>query len=130
MLFVFIGCGESTPEAESTVNNSTLKEEVVKDYNYYLERIKNDEKWMIEVKKQAEEMGVSVDSALSKNAKYMAKQNGFVDETENEVQAQINIIKNNKEWYENVKAQAKERQISVDSMLIRSANYVISQREN
>lgn len=56
---------------------------------------------------------------------------GFLDEylksndknEEAELVKQIEKIKENKEWYNNVKNQAEERGISVDSMLVRSAKY-------
>ena len=131
-LIVFAACQESSSEAENVVSETTPKEEVVKNFDYYMERISNDPQWMNDIKKQALEQGMTVDSALVKNAKYMAKQNGFVDEADrqNEVITQIEIIKNSPEWYQTVEAQAKERNISVDEMLVRSAEYVIEQRNN
>jgi len=44
-----------------------------------------------------------------------------------EVTRIIRMIKNNKKWLEAVKKQAKERNLSLDSMLIRNANYYIKQ---
>lgn len=131
-LIFLAACQEPSSEAENVVSETTPKEEVVKNFDYYMERIGSDQEWMNDVKKQALELGITVDSALIKNAKYMAKQNGFVDESEkeNEIKAQMDIILNNPEWYEGVKAQAKERQITVDSMLIRAAIYTIEQRNN
>lgn len=131
-LIFLAACQESSSEAENVASGTTPKEEVVKNFDYYMERIGNDQEWMNSIKKQALEQGITVDSALIKNAKYMAKQNGFVDESEkeNEIKAQMDIILNNPEWYEGVKAQAKERQISVDSMLVRAAIYTIEQRNN
>lgn len=131
-LIVFAACQESSSEAENVASETTPKEEVVKNFDYYMERIGNDQDWMNDIKKQALELGITVDSALIKNAKYMAKQNGFVDEVDkqNEIKAQMDVILNNPEWYETVKAQAKERQITVDSMLINTAKYVIEQRNN
>ena len=46
--------------------------EEIKDYDYYLKRISEDSVWMIDVKNQAAEKGISVDSALIRNAKHMA----------------------------------------------------------
>lgn len=46
-----------------------------------------------------------------------------------EIEFEINRIKANKEWYKGVIKQAKERNISVDSMLIRTALYIQEQRK-
>lgn len=56
---------------------------------------------------------------------------GFLDEylksndkiENDELNKQVEKIKANREWFENVKNQAKERGLSVDSMLVRSAKY-------
>ena len=42
----------------------------------------------------------------------------------------ISRIKNSYDWLENVKSQAKKREITLDSMLILSANYVIETAES
>lgn len=44
------------------------------------------------------------------------------------LEEQISRIKGNKEWYEDIQKQAKERGIPVDSMLVRSANYMLNQK--
>lgn len=131
-LIFLAACQEPSSEAENVASGITPKEEVVKNFDYYMDRISNDPQWMNEIKKQALEQGVSIDSMVIKNAKYMAKQNGFVDEADkqNEINTQIEVIKNNAEWYENIKAQAKERQMTVDSMLVSAAKYAIEQRNN
>lgn len=113
------------PESETPVEE---KKEVVKDYDYFMNRISNDKDWMNEIKKQAVEQGVSEQDMLIKNAKYMAKQNGFGDKEPTELEIQIEKIKANPEWLADVEKQALERGISMDSMLVRAARYTLSSK--
>ena len=45
------------------------------------------------------------------------------------VRDQIEKIRSNKEWFENVKQQAEVRGIPLDSMLVRSAKYMLKQKQ-
>ena len=64
-------CGGST---EDSIPVETKQEkEIIKDYDYYLKRIAEDEEWMKIVEKEAEESGISMDSALRKDAKHWAE---------------------------------------------------------
>lgn len=45
------------------------------------------------------------------------------------VRDQIEKIRANKEWFENVKKQAIERNLTLDSMLVRSAKYILEQKK-
>lgn len=44
-----------------------------KDYNYYLNRISNDKEWMVLIRKEALEKGISTDANLKIVAKEWAK---------------------------------------------------------
>ena len=131
---ILFACSNS--ETETVVINSEpetpieQKKEVVKDYDYFMNRISNDEEWMKEIKKQATEQGVSDEEMLIKNAKFMAKQNGFGEKEPIEIDLQIEKIKANPEWLAGVEKQALERGITLDSMLVRSALYTLNQKNN
>jgi len=121
---------ESEPVIEEKPAKVVVKE-IDKDYDYFMERISKDTGWMVEVEKQALELGITSEEALIKSAKFMATQNGFPHKEEGptELEIQIGRIKNNEVWLSEIKFQAKERAISEDSMLVRAAKYTISQRE-
>ncbi len=130
-LFLIACSSENTTEEVIVVEPTQPKKEVVKDYNYYLDRIANDEEWMKEVKKQAVELGISEEDALKKNAKHMAKQNGFETEDPNkELYEQVDKIMNNEEWYNSIVKEAETRGISVDSMLVKAARFTINEKKN
>ena len=72
-----VSCGSEdkkvVPEEINVIKaGNIIKEEVVKDYNYYMKRISNDEKWMKYIKEQAEELNISVDSLLSMESREWA----------------------------------------------------------
>lgn len=47
----------------------------IKNYNYYLKRIAEDEKWMKEIEKEAKQLNITIDSNLRRNAFVWAKKN-------------------------------------------------------
>jgi hypothetical protein len=127
---LLFSCGNTEKNIE--VAKIEPKKEIKKDYDYYLKRIADDELWMGRVKNQAEERGITVEKSLINNATYMASQNGFVveiDDAQIKLNKQIQVIKNNEKWFSGVKTKAEERNISVDSMLIRAATHAIDQRK-
>jgi hypothetical protein len=131
MLFACSSSEENNNVEENLQESSALKkEEVKKDYDYFIKRISEDADWMLQVEKQAVELGISTEESLSKNAKFMAKQNGFEEIVPSELEKQMDKIKNNPEWFSQVEKQALERGISLDSMLVRSARYVINNKSN
>lgn len=131
MLFACSSSEENNNVEENLQESSALKKEgVKKDYDYFIKRISEDADWMLQVEKQAVELGISTEESLSKNAKFMAKQNGFEEIVPSELEKQMDKIKNNPEWFSQVEKQALERGISLDSMLVRSARYVINNKSN
>ena len=81
---------------------------------------------MINVEKRAKELGFSVEEELSNNARYMAKKNGFLEETKQGIvkdyEYYLKRIKDDEEWMVNIRIQAQEQEISVDSSLSENAH--------
>ena len=90
------------------------------------EKILVTKEWLAVVEKQAKERGISLDSNLFLNARYVVNQR--LPKKEKEIQKLITRIKNDPVWLKKVTDQAKERELSVDQMLYLNANYMINQR--
>ena len=129
--FMFLACSSEKKDNNENVAVKTIQKKVVKDYAYFLERIAADSDWMLEIEKQAAELGITVEKALRKNANYMAVKNGHqaIEIKDTELDIQIRTIKENKEWLAQVKLEAKKRGLSLDSMLVRAANFTIANRK-
>jgi phosphoribulokinase len=127
---VLFACSSSENENVSTVNTEEIKveekKEVVKDYDYYVKRIGNDNVWMQKIEKQALERGISLDSMLHREARFMAN---YTNIEQLELTNQINKIKSNPEWMQKVENQALERGISLDTMIYKEARYMINNRK-
>lgn len=54
-------------------NGYPVVEVQVKDLDFYIKKIKNDDKWLKSVEKQAAERSISVDSMLTLSAEYLVK---------------------------------------------------------
>lgn len=121
LALIFSSCGNTE---ESVMVNVEPQKEVIKDYDYYLKRIAEDEEWMLSVEKQAQEKGVSVDSSLSLNAKHMAIKNGFNDVIK-DYNYYLERISKDSIWMIGVKNQADEKGISIDSALSESAEHMV-----
>jgi phosphoribulokinase len=127
---VLFACSSSENENVSTVNTEEIKveekKEVIKDYDYYVKRIGNDNVWMQKVEKQALERGISLDSMLHREARFMAN---YTTIEQLELTNQINKIKDTPEWMQKVEKQALERGISIDTMIYKEAMYMINNRK-
>ena len=116
----------------SNKNNSDEKD-IHKSVNYDAERkriirnIKNNKTWFEKIKKQAVFNKLSIDSMLVVSANYVIRENR--KKSQNKVNRVVEQIKNNTSWLESVKKQAKERNLPLDSMLIRNASYYIKQQQ-
>lgn len=64
----------------------------------------------------------------SKYKDFINKKEGLNKEFEEELARVVSRIKKNKEWFDNVKKEAKSRKISIEDMLERSAKHVIKSR--
>jgi hypothetical protein len=100
---------------------------------YYLERIRKDKGWMKGLEVKAKKLNISIDSCLAKSAKKWAlkksKDEGVYNvNAKKELNNQIRIIKNNDKWLESVKEKALKKGVSVDSMLCRTAKYVLNKK--
>jgi len=71
---IISSCGntENTSEEKGVIIIEPQKE-VIKDYDYYLTRIAEDEEWMAILEKRARKLNVSVDSVLREDARNWAK---------------------------------------------------------
>jgi hypothetical protein len=127
---IMFACSSSENENVTTSSveevKDEVKKEVVKDYDYYVKRIGNDTVWMEKVEKQALERGISLDSMLHREARYMVNYNSS---KKTELVNQINKIKSNVEWMQKVEKQALERGISLDTMIYKEAKYMINNRK-
>jgi hypothetical protein len=103
-----------------------VKKEVVKDYDYYVKRIGKDDVWMQKVEKQALERGISLDSMLHREARYMVNYNSS---KKTELINQINAIKSNPEWMQKVERKALESGVVIDTIIHREARYMINNRK-
>lgn len=92
-----------------------------------IEDIKSNPKWLKDVKQQANERNISIDSMLIRAANYKIR---IREERKELTEYRANIIsqiKSNPRWVESIKDEAQKRKISFDSMLVRSVNYRIRQ---
>ena len=130
-VFMMTACSSEKKGKDENITVNTSQKKKLKDYAYFLERISTDPDWMLEIEKRAVELDITVEKALRKNANYMAIQNGHkaVEIKDSELELQIRTIKNNKEWFDNVKNEAEKRGLSLDSMLVRAAKYTIDNRK-
>ncbi len=103
---------------EDNTEIQTLKQKQSK----IIRTIKNNPKWFLKVKEQAEFNHLSLDSMLIISANYVIK---HTKPKLSKRDRKIQEIKNNSKWLAKVEKQAKERGISIDSMLIRTADYVL-----
>ena len=99
-----------------------------KDVQFYIEKIKKNEKWLANVKKKAVERSISLDSMLLLSAKYAQKKD-IKNKTGNskELDHYIKKIKGDKKWMESIRKKAKERNVSVEEMIETDAKYTLKQ---
>ncbi|NQX96269.1 MAG: hypothetical protein HRT73_00085 [Flavobacteriales bacterium] len=131
--FIISSCGntENTSE-EKGVTIIESQKEVIKDYDYYLSRIAEDEEWMVNVKNKAEELGITTEEELSNNARYMAEKNGFSDEAKKEEIVKdydyyLKRIAEDEDWMKNIHLQATELGISIDSAVRKNAKHMVEE---
>ena len=84
---------------------------------------------------RARAKGISIEEMAFRQARYMINTNPITKiintriDSDEEINKVINNIQQNSNWLEKVTEQANNRNISVDSMLIRAANHVIRNRK-
>lgn len=66
-----------------------------------------------------------LDNLFTEKLYQLFKKNNDIFISENEIQFQIKKIRNNKEWISDIKKQAQELSITIDSMLTKAALYTI-----
>lgn len=110
-----------TPAVNHTIINGPRKQIYIR---YFQNAIANTPDWLEKVKLKAKENNISVDEMILKDAEY-------VYETDYNNQKVIDLIeqikeriKNDEKWLNDVKAKAKEKNISVEEMLELDAKYL------
>ena len=93
--------------------------------------------WLDKVSKKAKQLGISIDSSITRDAIWMAEQemkkaNVHVPTKEEiqyseKVNGYKNAIKADPNWLKNVSAKAKEKGISVDSSVMLNAKWMVDQ---
>jgi hypothetical protein len=101
-----------------------------KNITYYLNRIGGDPKWMLSIENKAKNIGVSQDSILLSAAKKWAtKKTNKEHLIKSKLANQIQIIKNNEVWLNRIKNKAEKESVSLESMIIRTAKFVLKNKE-
>ncbi len=135
LVLTLISCGEESTKVEDKVDiDVSAKQKTsipeIKNFDHYMRIIPQDKDWMEKINVQAGERSIGADSMLILSAKFMAKKNGYpVAESQvKDLGFYIEKIKNDDKWLKSVEKQAVERSISIDSMLILSAKYLVKKQ--
>lgn len=105
-----------------TQNTKTALNPSKKDYGYFLKRIRLDRSWMDHIKKEAKENNLSVDSVLSKTAyEWEIKEQEKTKSKTKDYIYYLKRIKKDKKWMGFIKKEAKESNLSIDSVLSKTA---------
>ena len=107
--------------------------------------IRNNADWLASIEKKAKEKNIPLDSMIKLDVKWMLdEQDGkHKNETpavtaadsvskksyDERVKEMIEGIRNNPEWFAAVKKKAEERKISLDSMLLMDARWMIDEQD-
>lgn len=121
---VLFACSSSEENnIDSTGQEPTVvkKEEVKKDYDYYVKRIGNDKEWMVKIEEKAKELNISVDSSLSISARKWVEKNNPKEEVKKDYSYYVKRISNDKDWMVQIEQKAKKLNISIDSCLSMTA---------
>lgn len=108
-----------------------LKKEIVptpKEIDEYVQVISRNGDWLNAIRKKAAERNVSVESVLRADAAYMVRTEGPLVEDPSIEDAE-QLIRNNQQWFQQIKDKAAQRKISVDSMLTLDAIFVLEERK-
>lgn len=102
-------------------SNSTRKNIYVKNIK---EHITQTPEWMEDIKKKAEKNKVSIEEMINLDAIYIYETDYCKPEVVDLIEKTKERIKNTKEWMEQIKAKAKEKNISEEEMLELDAKYL------
>jgi hypothetical protein len=132
--FVLIVCAESNLSTLgfgfiSNALNALSKQvkATEQEIEAYVNQIKASPTWYDEIKKQAISKHVEEKQSLYDNAVYVFNLHGPAIE-DMSVKDCIERIKNDEQWYSLMKSNAKAKGISLDSILVENALYVLKER--
>ncbi|MEO8760661.1 MAG: hypothetical protein ABI448_07215 [Bacteroidia bacterium] len=104
------------------------------EINQIKSAIKNNEDWYNQIKKQAIEISISIDSCTQLNAEYLYKENHkndpppqIVEDVLKRIEYFKYVIKKNKKWLNDITQKAKEKHISVDSCINMDAQWMTNE---
>lgn len=109
-------------EALKSKNINLVRQKIY--VNIIKENIKNTPEWMNDIKKKASERKISVDEMINLDAIYIYEIEYCKPEVTQILDMTKERIKNTKEWMDQVKIKAKERNLTEDEMLELDAKYL------
>jgi hypothetical protein len=141
-LLVFTGCKDAKDEAEAEVKIEKTYEERVKEVET---SIRNSAEWMASVEKKAKEKNIPLDSMIALDARWLVDEQdgkhkdpgttavapaaGNDANFEQLVKDMEEKIRNDKVWLESIERKAKERNITVDSMIKVDARFIVTEQQ-
>ncbi len=142
-LLNFTACDDVQDKEEDEVKIEKSYEDRVKEAR---EAITKSPQWMADEEKKAKERGISVDSMIMLDARWMVDEQdgkhkdgagtttGAATDTskgsyEQRVKNAENTIRNTPTWLAEEQKKAKERNISVDSMILLDARWVVDEED-
>ncbi|HMO32355.1 MAG TPA: hypothetical protein PKE63_09270 [Lacibacter sp.] len=139
LLTAFSYCNDVEDEAEVDIKIEKTYEERVQEN---IQLMKNSPEWLAEEQRKADERGIPLDSMLLIDARWMVDQSsapdkgeqkpaetGSSDEYQQRIRAMEDQIRGNKEWMDQILLKAKDRNISVDSMIRIDAKFFVDAEE-
>ena len=141
MLVVFTGCKDVKDEAEAEIKIEKTYEERVKEIE---NSIRNSTEWMASVEKKAKEKNIPLDSMIVLDARWLVDEQdgkhkdlgttavasaGTDANFEQLVKDMEEKIRNDKVWLESIEKKAKERNVTVDSMIKVDARFIVTEQQ-
>lgn len=138
LLIGFSSCKDVKDQEEGTeVKIEKTYEERVQEI---VGQIKGNPQWLADVEKKAKEKNISLDSMILVDARWLvdeqdgkhsaaATQPADNQAFEEKVSQMEQKIRNDKVWLESISQKAKERNITVDSMIKMDARFIVTEQE-
>lgn len=126
--FVNYGCGfiEKAIHILDGIDNGTFDEKENKILEM-IKKVKNDNVWMEKIKKEAEQKNKNLDILIRENAVYMI--NVLAEEASRNRSQKINemieYIRKDLNWMKGIEQRAKEKNLPIDSVLLKDAVYQV-----
>ncbi|MCB0379969.1 MAG: hypothetical protein KDD24_01850, partial [Flavobacteriales bacterium] len=117
-------------------SNYLITNRIDKNIFFVKETIRHNRQWLNEVQKQANENNQTLEKQIHNNAQYnietrppSQKIDFIIGKKDLRLTKIENEIKSNSDWMETIKLKAKERGVSVESMVTLDAQYLLSQQK-